>query len=1196
FVGLVNQAMTCYLNSLIQTLYMTPEFRNAMYKWECDRNEDTTNSIHYQLQHLFLLMQTSNKESVETTGLTRSFGWDSSEAWQQHDIQELCRVMFDALEKTFQGTDQSDLIKRLYEGSMKDYVQCCECDHESARNDTFLDVPITIRPFGATTSYKSVMEGLNAFVEPETLDESNQYYCEKCAKKCDAKKGLKFIKFPYLLTLQLKRFDFDYSTMHRIKLNDCMQFPQILNLNSFTEETSKESTSSDGDPVNGEDMEEYCEAGKGKTLLSNVDGVDEGIDFESQRSNRRTRRDRPYVYELFSIMIHSGSAAGGHYYAYIKSFENNRWYSFNDQIVSPITKLDIEKTFGGVSYPRTSTSYYSTFSSSTNAYMLMYRQINHQRNAMFTETEDLPSHIQDLIRREEEEEKFRIMKIEQERNMCSIRLFCRHPSLLKHLIRPIVDETFEFHKDATLPEAVKQAHMQLKLRSDIIPVERCRLVKYDHMNDVLDRSYDIDSDDGGKTLRGPRNSFLFDLILETREEDEKFEKYEAGGLTLKVFLADPEIMGLRDQVTMRATEKQTVGEMKLNIAEKLNLPLDLMFIAREQYAADCRLLTDDGKTLKNDGFYRSAKVCVASSEPLKMEDTRLWQILDIDQSNLLTISIVLPPVLSVDSERSSLSTSCSTLGSTDTICHPVDGSNDELSPAEVVRKSVELNQAEVVAPCHCHKPLATAAPKFGAGKCYPGHAVPCASVENTMDYTKALMYADNTSDGMQSSEHKCDVDGTGDGPTVGLNKQRQSPIVTNEPVKSVMWNDNVSVAPASVGDNSDSILDSISRTRRERTISCSSAASDGWGISSEIAQKQYFFRVQEVVQFDYEENKPCKELHVEMDKRMPLLSLKRHLAHFVGTATRRFVVYRKFASGQENEMSQLTEDFRTMPNSTQFVVKLGRALRKDEYRCKLYQLKLDEEETAKPLMNWVIQRGVTVGEARKLLCEDISEQCDIHTQAGETFLIRIRKKMWKTPAQVYLESDKFGTNISLYGTLEFFVEFLDKAEPKTSANQLVLLCRRWRPSQLKFDDFQEVVLKEDTSSSSSYMGYNADHLIKQLEIMTGIPSENLQLAKGRGMFPFRISVLDADTNLDWVPSTTTSHTYSMHLTEDGTVIFYKDKTEELKEISEDERKSITDEEMKSDSTVSTATKLVSYRREKALKIYTPASRRDTTTE
>lgn len=43
-------------------------------------------------------------------------------------------------------------------------------------------------------------------------------------------------------------------------------------------------------------------------------------------------QDGPYVYELFSIMVHSGSAAGGHYYAYVKSFENGRWYSFNDQV------------------------------------------------------------------------------------------------------------------------------------------------------------------------------------------------------------------------------------------------------------------------------------------------------------------------------------------------------------------------------------------------------------------------------------------------------------------------------------------------------------------------------------------------------------------------------------------------------------------------------------------------------------------------------------------------------------------------------------------------------------------------------------------------------------------------------------------------------------------------------------------------
>lgn len=56
YVGLVNQAMTCYLNSLLQALFMTPEFRNAMYKWEFD-GQSETKSIPYQLQKLFLNMQ-----------------------------------------------------------------------------------------------------------------------------------------------------------------------------------------------------------------------------------------------------------------------------------------------------------------------------------------------------------------------------------------------------------------------------------------------------------------------------------------------------------------------------------------------------------------------------------------------------------------------------------------------------------------------------------------------------------------------------------------------------------------------------------------------------------------------------------------------------------------------------------------------------------------------------------------------------------------------------------------------------------------------------------------------------------------------------------------------------------------------------------------------------------------------------------
>lgn len=62
-MGLVNQAMTCYLNSLLQALYMTPEFRNALYKWKyVGSAEETQKSIPYQLQRLFLSLQVSAED------------------------------------------------------------------------------------------------------------------------------------------------------------------------------------------------------------------------------------------------------------------------------------------------------------------------------------------------------------------------------------------------------------------------------------------------------------------------------------------------------------------------------------------------------------------------------------------------------------------------------------------------------------------------------------------------------------------------------------------------------------------------------------------------------------------------------------------------------------------------------------------------------------------------------------------------------------------------------------------------------------------------------------------------------------------------------------------------------------------------------------------------------------------------------
>ena len=45
-------------------------------------------------------------------------------AWQQHDVQELCRVMFDALEKMFKNDKETDVSLCVYV-CVRTYVHAC---------------------------------------------------------------------------------------------------------------------------------------------------------------------------------------------------------------------------------------------------------------------------------------------------------------------------------------------------------------------------------------------------------------------------------------------------------------------------------------------------------------------------------------------------------------------------------------------------------------------------------------------------------------------------------------------------------------------------------------------------------------------------------------------------------------------------------------------------------------------------------------------------------------------------------------------------------------------------------------------------------------------------------------------------------------------------------------------------------------
>uniref|UniRef100_A0A8C4VQL4 Ubiquitin carboxyl-terminal hydrolase 47 n=1 Tax=Gopherus evgoodei TaxID=1825980 RepID=A0A8C4VQL4_9SAUR len=1122
YVGLVNQAMTCYLNSLLQTLFMTPEFRNALYKWEFEESEeDAVMSIPYQLQRLFVLLQTSKKRAIETTDVTRSFGWDSSEAWQQHDVQELCRVMFDALEQKWKQTEQADLINQLYQGKLKDYVRCLECGYEGWRIDTYLDIPLVIRPYGSNQAFASVEEALHAFIQPEILDGPNQYFCERCKKKCDARKGLRFLHFPYLLTLQLKRFDFDYTTMHRIKLNDRMTFPEELDMSTF-------------------------------------------IDVEDENS---------LLYELFSVMVHSGSAAGGHYYACIKSFNDEQWYSFNDQHVSKITQEDIKKTYGGSSGSR---GYYSSaFASSTNAYMLIYRLKDPTRNAKFLDVNEYPEHIKQLVQKEKELEEQEKKQREIERNTCKIKLFCMHP--VKQIM---MENKLEVHKDKTLKEAVKIAYKIMDIE-EAVPLDCCRLVKYDEFHDYLERSFEEEEEDipMGLLLGGVKSTYMFDLLLETRTPDQVFQCYKPGEVMVKVHVVDLKTESVAPSISVRAYLNQTVTEFKQLISKAVCLPAETMRVVLERCYNDLRLLNVGNKTLKAEGFFRSNKVFVESSESLDRQmaytDSHLWKLLD-RHANTIRLYVSLPEQSPGSQFKRTVNQKASgDSGNLDEACARVKGPLGNMRSVEAVLeesteklKSLSLQQEQEGDNADSSK--STEASDFESIESPLNEVDSLASAENR-ELENQIQISDPEN---FQSEERSDSDVNNDRSTSSVD----SDILSSSHSSDTLCNVDSAPMPLANGLDSHSITSSRRSKANEGKKETWDTAEDDSGTDSEYdesgkstGEAQYMYFKAEPYASDEGSGEGQKWLLVHVDKRITLSSFKQHLEPFVGVLSSHFKVFRVYASNQEFESVRLNETLSSFSDDNKITIRLGRALKKGEYRVKVYQLLINEPEPCKFLLDAVFAKGMTVRQSKEELLPQLREQCGLDLTIDR---FRLRKKTWKNPGTVFLDYHVYEEDINISSNWEVFLEILDGAEKMKSMSQLAVLSRRWRPSEMKLDSFQEVVLE-----SSS-----VDELKEKLSEISGIPLEYIEFAKGRGTFPCDISVLEIHQDLDWNPKVSALNVWPLYICDDGAVIFYRDKTEELIELTDEQRNELMKKES---SRLQKTGHRVTYspRKEKALKIY-----------
>jgi len=232
-------------------------------------------------------------------------------------------------------------------------------------SEPFADLAVDIT--STTSSTATLVGALEAYFSEEVMSGSNAYKAKghgllaKAFKGCRLDGGSPIGKtsaagglpgLPEVLHVQLKRFAFDSRTMRLSKVHAPCRFDQDLDLAPFV---TAASTTGQGTPV-------------------------------------ETR------YKLHAVLVHSGDANFGHYYAYIKpslasevassgkltksGSSGGGWFKFDDQRVTPVPIEVVLAEGAGVSAKAGSGTVHGTGGSfalqtmSTNAYLLQYVRVD----------------------------------------------------------------------------------------------------------------------------------------------------------------------------------------------------------------------------------------------------------------------------------------------------------------------------------------------------------------------------------------------------------------------------------------------------------------------------------------------------------------------------------------------------------------------------------------------------------------------------------------------------------------------------------------------------------------------------------------------------------------------------------------------------------------------------------------------------
>lgn len=303
--GFDNLGNSCYMNAVMQLIVNNNYFIDYVKRKRYIEQDIEIDSCNvFDSVFAIISQKLKNKSRITLSGIVEYFREENDYGMEQQDGHDFLVSLLDKIDTDLDyepkfsiKIDESKMNRLEYEGMRKwiEYVKksyslvkevfytqemsmmyCLECKRGKPNFEIINHLSIGI----PDEEEVSVYDCLKDYYSMETLKDDNKYHCVHCDKQTETKKKSVIIFAPKTLIIHLKRF---HPTTFR-KNNKKITINEELLLDEF--------------------------------LLT----------------KKKTK------YELKSIVCHSGSIYGGHYYNVSKM--NDKWYEFDDETYKEIDTLD----------------------------------------------------------------------------------------------------------------------------------------------------------------------------------------------------------------------------------------------------------------------------------------------------------------------------------------------------------------------------------------------------------------------------------------------------------------------------------------------------------------------------------------------------------------------------------------------------------------------------------------------------------------------------------------------------------------------------------------------------------------------------------------------------------------------------------------------------------------------------------------